>query len=273
MSRFIIILLLAIISGSNKLAAQIDSAQFLLRNFENGYVYYKDGRTFNVPLNYSLLIKKFLFQDQHDNNNIKEFSEPEMVATIKIGERIFLPTKDGATEVLQKDPPIFVQYRGALKWEGKQVGYGGRSETSAVDSYSSFQSGNTTHKLETEKLILSRIDKIFRIERNGKQFRFLNEKQFLKAFPDHKEELKKYADDNKTDFNEIEDVLQIYNHAVTLSGFPLYISTGLSTLTFAFGLIQDDFTHTHIVRCDLHIFVSLDIFQSIFQTEYDRRSQ
>lgn len=40
--------------------------------------------------------------------------------------------------------------------------------------------------------------------------------QFLKAFPDHKEELKKYADDNKTDFNEIEDVLQIYNHAVTL---------------------------------------------------------
>ena len=76
MSRFIIILLLAIISGSNKLAAQIDSAQFLLRNFENGYVYYKDGRTFNVPLNYSLLIKKFLFQDQHDNNNIKEFSEP-----------------------------------------------------------------------------------------------------------------------------------------------------------------------------------------------------
>ena len=53
-------------------------------------------------------------------------------------------------------------------------------------------------------------------EGNGKQFRFLNEKQFLKAFPDHKEELKKYADDNKTDFNEIEDVLQIYNHAVTL---------------------------------------------------------
>ena len=100
MSRFIIILLLAIISGSNKLAAQIDSAQFLLRNFENGYVYYKDGRTFNVPLNYSLLIKKFLFQDQHDNNNIKEFSEPEMVATIKIGERIFLPTKDGAKEEL-----------------------------------------------------------------------------------------------------------------------------------------------------------------------------
>ena len=153
---------------------------------------------------------------QHDDNAIKEFSEPEMVATIKIGERTFLPTKDGATEVLQKDPPIFVQYRGSLKWEGKRVGYGGRSETSAVETYSTFQSGSTTHKLETEKLILTRIDKIFRIERKGKQYRFINEKQFLKAFPDQKEKLKKYADDNKIDFNDIENVLQIYNYASTL---------------------------------------------------------
>lgn len=160
MKRLIIILLLITIAGANKLTAQIDSVQFLLRNFENGYVYFKDGRVFNVPLNYSLLVKKFLFQDIHDNNNLKEFSEPDMVATIKIGDRTFIPTKDGATEVLQTDPPIFVQYRGSLKWEGKRVGYGGRSETSAVDTYSSFQSGSTMHKLETEKLILNRIDKI-----------------------------------------------------------------------------------------------------------------
>lgn len=216
MKRLIIILLLITIAGANKLTAQIDSVQFLLRNFENGYVYFKDGRVFNVPLNYSLLVKKFLFQDIHDNNNLKEFSEPDMVATIKIGDRTFIPTKDGATEVLQTDPPIFVQYRGSLKWEGKRVGYGGRSETSAVDTYSSFQSGSTMHKLETEKLILNRIDKIYRIERNGKQYRFINEKQFLKAFKEHKEELKKYADDNKTDFNEIEDVLEIYNYAMKL---------------------------------------------------------
>ena len=70
--------------------------------------------------------------------------------------------------------------------------------------------------LETEKLILTRIDKIFRIERKGKQYRFINEKQFLKAFPNHKNELKKYADDNKIDFNDIDNVLQIYNYASAL---------------------------------------------------------
>lgn len=218
MKRLAIFLLISIgfLIEAHAQRVPIDSTQFLLQHFENGHVYYKDGRVFNVPLNYSLLIKKFLFRDKYDKNNIKEFSEPDMVATIKIGERIFLPTKDGATEVLQKDPPIFVQYRGSLKWEGKQVGYGGRSETSAVDSYSSFQSGSTMHKLETEKLILTRIDKIFRIERKGKQYRFINEKQFLKAFPNHKNELKKYADDNKIDFNDIDNVLQIYNYASAL---------------------------------------------------------
>lgn len=215
MNRLIVILVLIIITGSSKLVAQIDSTQFLLRNFENGQVFFKDGRVFDASLNYSLFVKKFLFLDQQDNS-IKEFSEPEMVSTIKIGKRVFLPTKNGATEVLQSDPYISVQYRGTLKREGKEIGYGGRSETSAVDGLATYHSGNTGYKLETEKFILSRIDKIFRIEYNGKQYRFLNEKQFLKAFSNQKEVLMKYIKENEIDFNDIDDVLKLYNYAVKL---------------------------------------------------------
>lgn len=215
MNRLIVILVLIIITGSSKLIAQIDSTQFLLRNFENGQVFFKDGRVFDASLNYSLFVKKFLFLDQQDNS-IKEFSEPEMVSTIKIGKRVFLPTKNGATEVLQSDPYISVQYRGTLKREGKEIGYGGRSETSAVDGLATYHSGNTGYKLETEKFILSRIDKIFRIEYNGKQYRFLNEKQFLKAFSNQKEVLMKYIKENEIDFNDIDDVLKLYNYAVKL---------------------------------------------------------
>lgn len=215
MNRLIVTLVLIIIAGSSKLIAQIDSTQFLLRNFENGQVFFKDGRVFDASLNYSLFVKKFLFLDQQDNS-IKEFSEPEMVSTIKIGKRVFLPTKNGATEVLQSDPYISVQYRGTLKREGKEIGYGGRSETSAVDGLATYHSGNTGYKLETEKFILSRVDKIFRIENNGKQYRFLNEKQFLKAFSNQKEVLMKYIKENEIDFNDIDDVLKLYNYAVKL---------------------------------------------------------
>lgn len=215
MNRLIVTLILIIIAGSNKLIAQIDSTQFLLRNFEHGQVVFKDGRVFDASLNYSLFVKKFLFLDQQDNS-IKEFSEPDMVATIKIGERVFLPTKNGATEILQNNPFISVQYRGTLKREGKEIGYGGRSETSAVDGLATYHSGTVAHKMEAEKFILSRIDKIFHIEYKGKQYRFLNEKQFLKIFSSQKEELMKYIEANEIYFNEIEDVLTLYNYAVKL---------------------------------------------------------
>lgn len=215
MNRLIVTLVLIIITGSSKLVAQIDSTQFLLLNFENGQVFFKDGRVFDASLNYSLFVKKFLFLDQQDNS-IKEFSEPEMVSTIKIGKRVFKPTKNGATEILQNDPFISVQYRGTLKREGKEIGYGGRSETSAVDGLATYHSGNTGHKLETEKFILSRVDKIFRVEYNGKQYRFLNEKQFLKAFSNKKEVLMNYIKENEIDFNDIDDVLKLYNYAMKL---------------------------------------------------------
>lgn len=42
-----------------------------------------------------------------------------MVATIKIGERIFLPTKDGATEVLQMNPPILSNIEARCVGKGK----------------------------------------------------------------------------------------------------------------------------------------------------------
>ena len=44
----------------------------------------------------------------------------------------------------------------------------------------------------------------------------INEKQFLKAFPEKKEVLKEYIKKNDFDFNAIDDVLQVYNYATAL---------------------------------------------------------
>jgi len=70
MNKFAILLVLLLIVESNKLLAQVDSSQFLLRNFEKGQVFFKDGRVFDASLNYSLFVKKFLFQDQQDKKGI-----------------------------------------------------------------------------------------------------------------------------------------------------------------------------------------------------------
>ena len=54
--------------------------------FTDSYIYYKDGRVFQVQSNYDLLKNMFQFIDK--DNEIKEFADPEMIVSIKIGERI-----------------------------------------------------------------------------------------------------------------------------------------------------------------------------------------
>lgn len=215
MKRLTFLLLMTLI-GISGLTAQIDSTQFLFKKFQDATVYYKDGRLFGVQMNYNLVAGCFLFIDVHDNNEMKRFAEPKLVGSIKIGDRIFLPTDNGATEILQANPAIHVEYKGTIREEDKRSGYGGRSATSAIQTYSSIQSGGVMHGLDTEKNILTDIYKIYYVEKKGKKARFITEKQFLKIFSAKKEELKRYIRDKGIDFDSTIQVTELCNHALNL---------------------------------------------------------
>ena len=159
-----------------------------------------------------------MFIDENDNNNIKLFAEPDMVRTLKIDNRIFqLDSKGLAQEHLNQKPYLAVTYRGKSRPEGKQVGYGGRSETASVDSYSSIQSGGHSYNLETEKIILADVEKRYTIKKNKKQKQFQSSKQFLKLYPKEQEEtIKAYIKSNKINFDEPQQVLQLVKYAEAL---------------------------------------------------------
>lgn len=212
----VIIGILILLWGAMGITAQVDSTQFLFQNFENALIYYKDGRLFQVPLNYNLLTGFFLFKDKNDNDQLKSFAEPDMVELIKIGDRVFLPTERGATEIIQVDPPFHVQYKGKIRNEEKMGAYGMRSATSAIATYSSIQADGVSHRLQTEKEFLAGIYKLYRIVVNKKKKSFSSEKQFLKIYSKQKDILKQYIDENKIDFDSVGQVLQLYNYAETL---------------------------------------------------------
>ena len=110
---------------------------FLFEKFTNAYVYYRDGRVFQVPINYDLFKEKFIFLDKDQAEN--EFSDPDMVVSVKIGERTFLAVGGGnMAELIQQEPRILVQYSGSKRIQ-KNLTYGGKTETAAVDSYSETQ--------------------------------------------------------------------------------------------------------------------------------------
>lgn len=191
--------------------------QFLFGKFENGEVYYRDGRKYAVDLNYDIVNRQFLFIDKSDNNTEKAFAEPDMVTLVTIGERMFLHDPKDIKEVLQREPSILVQYKAKIRERGKRAGYGGYSETSAIDNISGIQSGGIYYKFEDENsLLLSRVDKVYFVTHDKKRRSFYNDKTFLKIYSKHRDTLRQYIKDQGTNFTRMDDVVKLCNYAFSL---------------------------------------------------------
>ena len=215
MKRLILFLSICFIVGI-QVYSQSDKNDYLFSEFQSGSVYYKDGRQFTVALNYHFVGKRFQFIDPVDNQ-IKDFAEPELVTLLKIGERTFLHDPKDIKEVVCTDPAILVQYRARTKPQGKNAGYGGTSETSAIQSYSGIQKDGKFHPFEQENsMVLTRINKIYHIGIKNKYKQFTNAKSFLKIYPDKKEQLSNYIREHQTDFNSIGQVIQLCLYAEKL---------------------------------------------------------
>lgn len=186
---------------------QENHSNYLFPEFSDSYIYYKDGRIFQVRSNYDLLKNMFKFIDK--DNEIKEFADPDMIVSIKVGERTFLLVDNNeAAEIVQANPRILVKYCGQKRIK-KDLTFGGKTETASVDSYSNLIYGTGENEKNT---VLVKIDYQFYIERDKRIKQFSTEKQFLKLYPKQKKELKKYIDENKVDFGSIEQVIKLCNH-------------------------------------------------------------
>jgi hypothetical protein len=193
---------------------------FLFEKYQDGRIYYKDGRQFSALLNYDVYKRRFLFVDVNDGNNIKEFAEPQMVSLVKIGERTFMHNPRDIKEILQTQPLLLVEYRTTLKEKGRNAGYGGRSSTASISNYSGIQSeGGIFHKFDVEDVyvVSTNIKKTYYIEVDKKKKRFSTRKDFLKIYSKQQEAINNYIRDNDIDFGSIEQVIQLCNYASTLS--------------------------------------------------------
>lgn len=207
---FIVLAILLVIPTT--LWSQEKKDQYLFPDFTSSYIYYKDGKVFQVPTNYDLFKNEFIFIDK--DNEKKEFTDPGMIVSIKAGNRTFrLIFGNEAAEVIQNDPIILIQYIGEKRIK-KNLSMGGKTETASVDSYSNLYSYGIEDN--TNNIELANIRYQFYLDINKRLKRFSTEKQFLKLFPKQKEQLKKYMEENQVDFNSIDQVVKLCNYAFTL---------------------------------------------------------
>lgn len=147
-------------------AAQKELDRFFFKNFQQTKVYYNDGRNLHIEANYDLTKGLFVFIDTYENYMLKLFGEQDKISSIKIGNRIFLPSRFGSTEIVQDESWFAVYYKPHLLDKGRDAGYGTTSHISAARTYSHWisSSGGPTNYLEKENVYVYEINKIYVIK-------------------------------------------------------------------------------------------------------------
>lgn len=209
-------ILLVAITGQVWAQEENDARRFFFKNFQDTYVYYKDGRSFCVPANYDLVKGSFVFIDKENGNTLKLFGEQDKIGSVKVGNRVFLATPYGPTEVIQADPLFEVYYKPRLREATKAGGYGTESSASATRSMSHLVQDGPTNYLEKSDGSVAEVTKVYTIKVGKKEKQFSNEKQFLKIYPKQAEALQKYITEQQTDFDTIMQVLSLCNYAQSL---------------------------------------------------------
>ena len=209
MKKRLCYLFLIIILFSN-LNAQSQS-QFLFEGYQNALIFYKDGRQFQAPVNFNLLEGHYLFIDAKDKES-KQFSNPELIALLRIGERRFLIGDKEAIEIIQTNPLFQVRYSGNLRQAPKKLTYGGTTQTAPVDNYSRMI-GNNLQSSISQNQIVKGVNKTYEMKVGKKTKRFFSKSSFMKAVPKQlRPDMESYLMKNEVDFEDVQQVLELYRH-------------------------------------------------------------
>lgn len=193
---------------------------YLFDKFRNAIIIYEDGRQFSVPVNFDYNLGEFVFIDTGDRNLTKQFSDPNLIRHIKIGDRFFLPNDNSGspTEIISQNPYFYVQHKGILKNASQSLGYGGTTQTASVDNFTgSFRGKGIISAERKSNKILTDIEKVYEVKIGRKHRCFSDKKEFLKMFPKSKRViLETFIDDRKIDFTSLGQVFQLYKYAIEL---------------------------------------------------------
>ena len=214
--NYFLLQVMIVVTGST-ISAQQPKSEFLFPDFKLAKVYFTNGRQSDEKVNYHLLSDKIRFIDKADNQ-IKEVSDPQIIKSIIIGERVFIPNPDGEgwLEVLSDKPVVEVQYFVKAKPKAKEAGYGGTSELTSTSTYSEYSDGGTMTRLKETEMEVVDYYNYYWIVKDGKRKLFKSLVQFVKLYPKQKEQLNQYIQDNAINFEDVKAIVKLCIYAENL---------------------------------------------------------
>lgn len=205
MKNYVFILLSLLVSLN--LYSQKDLGYvYLFENFQEGSAVYRTGSKSKSLFNYELISGKIHFKE---NNTILEIAYPAIIKYITIGDQTFeyINENEFYEKIDLGDIDLYIKHKAALISKGKNAGYGGRSQTTAIDNINQISStGGFIYKLNVDEDFNIKDENKYFLKINGKFKRFNSVNSLAKLFKNDENKIKTDLSKENLNFNKLDDI-------------------------------------------------------------------
>jgi hypothetical protein len=191
-------------------SSEQNNSQYLLPDFTQSTVKMKSGKIQNAKMNYNTITEKMVFEQ---NGKFLDMINLEAIDTVLLGNRKFVCFDNIFYELLVNAPvSLFIQHKSDLIPPGKPAAYGGTTQVSSSNYLSSVELAGGRYNLKLPSDYVVKPAKVNWIRKSNTMYRFLNERQFLKIFPEKADNIRQFIKQNKLRTENPEDLIKLINY-------------------------------------------------------------
>ena len=185
---------------------------YLFSEFEQGTVLLNNGKNDVKLLNYNTLAEQLLFDSQGRILAVPE-EQMDRIDTVFIRDRRFVMLSGKLVELLHRSHwELYVEHKCDLKEQGKDAGYGGRSQTSAISTPSAVGLGDFVYSLQLPEGFETRRYSFYWLKQGEQLKQFVNMKQLKKIYKDKSDLFSEYLKDHQVEFEDQQSIIQLISH-------------------------------------------------------------
>ena len=174
----------------------LDSIKFVIPEFQSGNISTIEQRVYFVA----------------PDGNYQVLTNEDQVTRVSVKGRTFIKSQYGYVELLDTagDVALGAVRRTSFFETEKKGAYGMASQTTSVTTIGTMQSHGVTYTLGADQTTPFKYKVIPYLYRNNKVY-MSTRKNFQKCFPDKKSEIESYLKEHSVDFENIEEVTELFN--------------------------------------------------------------
>lgn len=216
MKRLFCFLIFSLLVTSSYSQAKVtEVSHYLFPEFTQGIILMKNGTKNKALLNYNSLTEEMIFKNKGNLLALGE-TELELVDTVFIRDRKFITLNNKFVELISHSKyDLYAEHKCKLIPPGKPAAYGGTSETSAISSYSSFNSGGRLYELKLPEDYEIKPYTYYWLKKNGELSKFISIKQLMKTYDDKKDLFKDYVKKHDVKYENQESIVEFIQYLET----------------------------------------------------------